>query len=193
MVIYDNEKGKIGWIRAPCDRAPKFGSSSSSALLWSFHTHPLYSVYIHPQPHLIPISISPNSDNTVHGFEEGYCWPQFLPGIIGLPNEDCPAYYRSNKEWFAEAQGGEAARMSQEGWSRRLDTVLGSCVFFRKGEKLAHVNIIMFISNIMMITLLRVQSFRTFSLYILYLVFFLLMWYILRFQVSRDYGPVQNL
>lgn len=33
MVIYDNEKGKIGWIRAPCDRAPKFGSSSSSALL----------------------------------------------------------------------------------------------------------------------------------------------------------------
>jgi hypothetical protein len=65
--------------------------------------------------------------------------------------------------------------MSQEGWSRRLDTVLGSCVFFRKGEKLAHVNIIMFISNIMMITLLRVQSFRTFSLYILYLVFFLLM------------------
>ncbi|XP_066355132.1 aspartic proteinase Asp1-like [Miscanthus floridulus] len=59
MVIYDNEKGQIGWIRAPCDRIP--------------------------------------NDNTIHGFEEGYCWPQF-PGIIGLPNEDCPAYYRSNKE-----------------------------------------------------------------------------------------------
>ena len=35
MVIYDNERGQIGWIRAPCDRIPKFGSS---ALLWSFHT-----------------------------------------------------------------------------------------------------------------------------------------------------------
>jgi hypothetical protein len=28
MVIYDNEKGQIGWIRAPCDRIPKFGSSA---------------------------------------------------------------------------------------------------------------------------------------------------------------------
>ncbi|TVU51188.1 hypothetical protein EJB05_02597 [Eragrostis curvula] len=27
MVIYDNERGRIGWIRAPCDRIPKFGSS----------------------------------------------------------------------------------------------------------------------------------------------------------------------
>ncbi|KAL6906164.1 hypothetical protein ACP4OV_003765 [Aristida adscensionis] len=27
MVIYDNERGQIGWIRAPCDRIPKFGSS----------------------------------------------------------------------------------------------------------------------------------------------------------------------
>ncbi|KAG2615147.1 aspartic proteinase Asp1-like [Panicum virgatum] len=58
MVIYDNERGQIGWIRAPCDRIP--------------------------------------NDNTIHEFEEGYCWPQF-PGIIGLPDEDCPAYYRSNK------------------------------------------------------------------------------------------------
>ncbi|CAL4911342.1 unnamed protein product [Urochloa decumbens] len=58
MVIYDNERGQIGWIRAPCDRIP--------------------------------------NDNTIDGFEEGYCWPQF-PGIIGLPNQDCPAYYRSNK------------------------------------------------------------------------------------------------
>ncbi|XP_062202697.1 aspartic proteinase Asp1-like [Phragmites australis] len=62
MVIYDNEKGQIGWIRAPCDRIP--------------------------------------NDNTIHGFEEGYCWPQF-PGIVGLQNEDCPAYYRSNKERLA--------------------------------------------------------------------------------------------
>jgi len=28
MVIYDNERGQIGWIRAPCDRIPKFGSSA---------------------------------------------------------------------------------------------------------------------------------------------------------------------
>ncbi|KAF8726318.1 hypothetical protein HU200_019780 [Digitaria exilis] len=58
MVIYDNERGQIGWIRAPCDRIP--------------------------------------NDNDIHGFEEGYRMPQF-PGIIGLPNEDYPAYYRSNK------------------------------------------------------------------------------------------------
>jgi len=43
MVIYDNEKGQIGWIRAPCDRIPKFGSS---ALLWSFHT-PVQWTYTH--------------------------------------------------------------------------------------------------------------------------------------------------
>ncbi|KQJ92016.1 aspartic proteinase Asp1 [Brachypodium distachyon] len=59
MVIYDNERGQIGWIRAPCDRIP--------------------------------------NENTIHGFEEGYCWPQF-PGIIGIQNEECAANYRSNKE-----------------------------------------------------------------------------------------------
>jgi hypothetical protein len=41
--------------------------------------------------------IHSNSDKTIRGFEEGYCWPQF-PSVIGLQNEDCPAYYRSNKE-----------------------------------------------------------------------------------------------
>ncbi|KAF7064380.1 hypothetical protein CFC21_070711 [Triticum aestivum] len=60
MVIYDNERGQIGWIRAPCDRIP--------------------------------------NENTIHGFEEGYCWPQFPSSIFGIQNEECAANYRSNKE-----------------------------------------------------------------------------------------------
>ncbi|KAK1628236.1 hypothetical protein QYE76_002551 [Lolium multiflorum] len=59
MIIYDNERGQIGWIRAPCDRIP--------------------------------------NENTIHGFEEGYCRPQ-LPSIFGIQNEECADYYRSNKE-----------------------------------------------------------------------------------------------
>lgn len=27
MVVYDNENGQIGWIKAACDRLPKSGSS----------------------------------------------------------------------------------------------------------------------------------------------------------------------
>jgi hypothetical protein len=88
MVIYDNERGQIEWIRAPCDRIP-------SSLLWII-SHPC-TVTKHTSYLNSFLFIHSNSDKTIHGFEEGYCWPQ-SPSIVGLQNDDCPAYYQSNKE-----------------------------------------------------------------------------------------------
>lgn len=172
MVIYDNEKGKIGWIRAPCDRAPKFGPSSSSALLYSVY------IVIHP-----PTPLNSNfyfSEQRQYG---SWVWGRLLlasipPGDHWSSQRRLPSLLPFKQRAICQGPRGRPLEWQKQ----QKDGHGGWCVFFRKGEKLAHVNIIMFIWNITMITLLRVQSFRTFSVYIRYLVFFLLMWYILRFQ-----------